>query len=427
MPQANPSSSKPDIRLRADLLRYKNLLYDRLTGLPTLPVALNEIRRMLDRDDHAVGLICVELSRTATLESSFGWQSTDELISRLAKVLSVFNDDVMDAEGIVFEEAIRTPSFFLFFTGSGLTTGMITEVAVMVREFYKISTLGKELRENNLDVSIGYSLIVDDPLVRFERVVYSAIREARDMASDEDKREETLKYRELAQIISGERIKTRFQPIVYMKDKAVLGYEALSLGPDNTIFQNAEHLFSYASNSGLSGELDNLCRRHAVSVAPEVIGSEDLLFLNTTPLSFTDPRFFSDLEESDAYKSQRIVLELTERTAIHDLTAFKNSLTRYREKGFLIAVDDAGAGYSSLNTIAELRPEFLKFDRAMVTEIHKNKIKQELLLTLLDLASRIGSRVIAEGIETVEEFEKLKEMGAELAQGYYVSRPTEGF
>ncbi|HUT99707.1 MAG TPA: EAL domain-containing protein [bacterium] len=418
---------KPDPRLRAELLRYRNLLYDRLTGLPTLPVALSEIRKLIDVNHRTVGVICVDLSQTAGLENSFGWQSTDDLIMSLAQLLGVFNDQVMGDKGLLFEEAIRTGSFFLFFAREGLTTEELAEVAQLVREFLSASAVGRELAANGFDVNIGYSLFVDDPLIRFERLVYTAARDARDMAVDAEKREEMLQYRELAQIIAGERIRTRFQPIMYLGDLKVLGHEALSLGPPNTIFENAERLFNFAARSEFGHALDRLCRRHAVLVAPEHVKDGELLFLNTAAVSFSDPSFSADFGVESNLLKENVVLELTERTAIHDLAAFCRTLVTFKEEGFLIAVDDAGAGYSSLSTIAELQPDFLKFDRSMVSGIHESKIKQELLKTLLEMAGRTGSRVIAEGIEQAEELEMMREIGVELGQGYYLERPSRAY
>ncbi len=418
---------KPDPRLRAELLRYRNLLYDRLTGLPTLPVALGEIRKLIDGDHSTVGVICVDFCQSFGLENSFGWQSTDDLIMSLAQLMVVFNEQVMGGKGLLFEEAIRTGSFFLFFAREGLTTEELAEVAQLVREFISSSSVGKELSASGFDVSIGYSLFVDDPLIRFERLVYSATRDARDMAVDAEKRDEMLQYRELAQIIAGERIRTRFQPIMYLRDLTVLGHEALSMGPPNTIFENAERLFSFAARSEFGHALDRLCRRHAVRIAPEHVKKGELLFLNTAAVSFSDPSFSADFSDDSGLKKENVVLELTERTAIHDLTSFCRTLGSFKEEGFKIAVDDAGAGYSSLSTIAELQPDFLKFDRSMVAHIHESRIKQELMRTLLEMADRTGSRVIAEGIEMREELEMMRELGVELGQGYFLERPSRAY
>lgn len=414
-------------RVRAELLRYRNLLYDRLTDLPTLPLALERLRRLLDEMGDSIGVICVDLSRTRGLENSFGWQSTDQLIVNLARVLKVFNDQVLEGQGQLYEEAIRTGSFFIFHALPKLTTQRLREISALVEEFINVSTLGRELLDAALEVKIGYSLIVADPLIRFERLVYQAIREAKEMAVDAEKREEMIQNRELAQIIAGERIQTRFQPILYINDLSILGYEALSVGPPNTVFDSAERLFAFAAHSGFSRTLDSICLRHAVSVADKQIQNGELLFLNTHAHNFANPGFRSDFESDLGISKDRIVLELTERSSIGDLNTFRRHLEVFKNEGFKIAIDDAGAGYSSLNTIIELRPDFLKFDRAMVTSIHNNRIKQELLQTLLELAGRTGSRVIAEGIETAEELEALLRLGVELGQGYHLSKPSRPY
>ena len=118
-----------------------------------------------------------------------------------------------------------------------------------------------------------------------------------------------------------------------------------------------------------------------------------------------------------------IALEVTERSAINNLKEFEQLLGKLRQTGVKIAVDDAGAGYSSLNTIATLQPDYLKFDMALVRDIDKDKIKQDLLLTVKELSDKIGSAVIAEGIETKAEFDTIKGFGVKFGQGYYLSRP----
>ena len=430
-----PASDKPPksgeehvpLRLRAELLRYRNLLHDRLTGLPTLPMALDELRGMLENENSTVGVICIDLSRTLGLENSFGWQSTDELIKNLSRVLELFNSQVMNSRLSLYEEAIRTGSFFFFYRRDELTAERLKEISGLVEEFISLSSVGRELADAGLEVKIGYSLIVNDPLIRFERLVYQAVREAKEMATDAEKREEMLQDRELAHIIAGERIRTRFQPIHFISDLSVLGYEALSVGPPDTVFDDAERLFSFAARSGFSHTLDRICLRHAVLTADKQIDNGALLFLNTLPHNFADPSFRSSFESGLGIDKDHIVLELTERSAIGDLDRFCKNLEVFKREGFKIAIDDAGAGYSSLNTIVQLQPDFLKFDRVMVTGIQDNKIKQELLETLLELAVRTGSRVIAEGIETPEELEVLRHMGVELGQGYHLSKPSQPY
>ncbi len=121
------------------------------------------------------------------------------------------------------------------------------------------------------------------------------------------------------------------------------------------------------------------------------------------------------------------VLEITERTAIKDFKNFRDSLERLKALGLRIAVDDAGSGYSSLQAIAEFKPEFIKFDISIIKNIDKDRIKRSLVETLLKFSQKSGSLSIAEGIEREEEYRVLAELGVEYGQGYLFAHPGEAF
>jgi EAL domain-containing protein (putative c-di-GMP-specific phosphodiesterase class I) len=123
------------------------------------------------------------------------------------------------------------------------------------------------------------------------------------------------------------------------------------------------------------------------------------------------------LEPSD------LVLEITERVAVKGWKEFRKRLDSLREEGVAVAIDDMGAGYSSLQSVAELEPDFLKFDLNLVRDIHASPIKQGLLESLLLMAQRIDAQVIAEGVEQAEEFEALRDMRVTFGQGYLFSPP----
>src|SRR5690606_1481406 len=99
-----------------------------------------------------------------------------------------------------------------------------------------------------------------------------------------------------------------------------------------------------------------------------------------------------------------IVLEITERVAVTSWQSFRRHLADLRHSGFAVAIDDMGAGYSSLHTVAEIEPDYLKFDISLVRDIHLSPIKQDLLGSLVDLARKIDAKVIAEGVEKAEEY-----------------------
>lgn len=118
-----------------------------------------------------------------------------------------------------------------------------------------------------------------------------------------------------------------------------------------------------------------------------------------------------------------VVLEITERSAIEDFKLFREALAHYRNQGYFIALDDVGAGYSSLQSIAELHPDFLKVDRSLIMNVNQDPTKWALLETFVTFSKRIGCQVIAEGVETGEEMRTVVQLGVDYIQSYYIGRP----
>ena len=123
---------------------------------------------------------------------------------------------------------------------------------------------------------------------------------------------------------------------------------------------------------------------------------------------------------------RNVVLELTERSSIEDFDTAKLLLEHYRNQGYQIAIDDAGAGYSSLQAIAELKPDFIKVDRSLIENIHLDKMKETLLEIFVSFARKMSIRIIAEGIECWEELQKLRQLGVHYGQGYLLGYPRPG-
>ena len=128
--------------------------------------------------------------------------------------------------------------------------------------------------------------------------------------------------------------------------------------------------------------------------------------------------------ERSGVDPQRVVIEITERTAIKDYPKFRERLRTFRERGFRFAVDDAGSGYAGLGSIANLEPDFIKLDISLINSIDTNFIKQNLVETMVRFANDHGAMVIAEGVERAEEFETVKRIGVHLVQGFFLHRPS---
>jgi EAL domain-containing protein (putative c-di-GMP-specific phosphodiesterase class I) len=223
---------------------------------------------------------------------------------------------------------------------------------------------------------------------------------------------------------------THYQPIVDMDLDSIMGYEALTRGPENTVFEVPKALFAASDASHVSGELDALCGQKALRGA-RGFDPDKKLFLNSLPETLGTPglieRNLAAVLEEVALRPHNLVLEITERTAIEDFESFGRELDRLRRLGFLVAIDDVGTGYSSLQTISEVPADFLKIDISLIKNLHQSLIKQDLVHSLLQVASRTRTRVIAEGIETAEEYQALRSCGVRYGQGFYFARPAPAF
>ncbi|HAS73772.1 MAG TPA: histidine kinase, partial [Clostridiales bacterium UBA8960] len=232
------------------------------------------------------------------------------------------------------------------------------------------------------------------------------------------------------EIIKEEKITTLYQPIVNLKLGDVIGYEALSRGPEMTTLYSPLALIEAAHDSQRIWELEMLFRKKALERVFE-LEDDKLLFLNVDPDVIKAPEYKSGLTkeylESLNFDETSIVFEITERTAINDYKAFHDVLDNYRNQGYLIAIDDVGAGYSGLKTINEVRPNFIKIDMDLVRNIDKDAFKQALLKAFVDTSMTTNIKIIAEGIETKEELKTLILLGVHAGQGYYLKKPSKKF
>ncbi|MCI0569366.1 MAG: EAL domain-containing protein, partial [Myxococcaceae bacterium] len=185
-----------------------------------------------------------------------------------------------------------------------------------------------------------------------------------------------------------------------------------------------EDVFAFVESTEMLVEFERLCRRTAIRSAGR-LPERGLLFLNASALAVEDEEWSLGTEEAlreSGLSPADVVIEITERLAIVQRDAFQGALRTFKERGYRVAVDDMGAGYASLQSLASIEPDFLKFDVALVRDIDRSSIKRSLLESLRQLAEKIRARVIAEGVERREEMETLLELGIELGQGFYFHR-----
>ena len=234
----------------------------------------------------------------------------------------------------------------------------------------------------------------------------------------------------LEAILMGEHITTYYQPLVNLRTGEVLGYEALSRGPEQTPYYSPMALIELAKRLDKTWELEMLFRKKALERLHE-IHQDRLLFINVDPDVIKTNAFKSGLTKeylnSVGGEEKSIVFEITERTAIEDYDAFIKVLENYRMQGYQIAIDDVGAGYSGMKTINELRPNYIKIDMDLIRNIDKDAFKQALIKAFVDTSMITNIKIIAEGIETKEELKTLIILGVHAGQGYYLQKPFAVF
>src|SRR4029079_4956484 len=212
-----------------------------------------------------------------------------------------------------------------------------------------------------------------------------------------------------------------YHPIVITDSQKVFGYEALARGNLRSM-RSPEVMFEIAAQSDLIWDLSRLCRERAIEGMGKLLKDGELLFMNVDPADFADPSF--DVNTLNVKDPTRAVIEITERTAIKDSPKFRGRLKEFRDKGYRFAVDDAGSGYAGLGSIANLEPDFIKLDISLINCIDVNFIKQSLVEKLVGFGNDQNAMVIAEGVETAEEYETVKQLGVHLVRCFYLHPPA---
>lgn len=235
---------------------------------------------------------------------------------------------------------------------------------------------------------------------------------------------------ELDRILDGENIKAVFQPIVSLADAGIVGYEALSRGPQGSLLERPDKLFAAAEKADKLWDLELLCRSKALGRAGEM-DSGKMMFINVAPNIIHDRRFQKGFtrEILAKYKidATNIIFEITEKTSIDDYRSFRKVLDNYTSQGYKIALDDTGSGYSGLKLLAETRPQFVKIDMDLVRDIDKDSLKHALMKAFYEFSLATHIKIIAEGIETVDELNTLIDIGIPYGQGYFMQKPAPEF
>jgi EAL domain-containing protein (putative c-di-GMP-specific phosphodiesterase class I) len=216
-----------------------------------------------------------------------------------------------------------------------------------------------------------------------------------------------------------------YQPIVSLGDRAVVAHEALLRGLADGREVGGGDLFFVAESAGWLDRLDRIGRESAVTGAAPWLGEADL-YVNIAPQSVVRPQVCLAGTEAAMHDAgipaRQLVFEIVESHAITDRGHLLSLLEHFRSLGWRVALDDVGAGWSSLSLLAAVRPDVVKLDKRLVQELPDDGART-VLRALVDLAHRLGAVVVAEGVETERLADEVTALGADLGQGWLFGRP----
>ena len=406
-------------------LRLESVLHDAVTGLTLHPFADLKGERVAN-----LGVVYIQLGRFAGVESLYGWELYDRILrvtaaslreditaSPLAPGLLVMSFNGSDGVFLLFDVARRAPG------RRGVT---LEAEAARLRQ-----GVGRRLKQalgrsavDLMHIHATALVVPDDPRVRPSRQVMRALAEAARLADARESGEKKSFVERLKALLSAKRLRAVFQPIVGVTSGEVLGYEALIRGPAGHELEMPDELFAVAREGDVLLELESLCVETVFSSLPRA-ARKKRLFVNASARLLTHSVFLDDRNLAEMGRVHGdIVLELSEKEVVFNYPAFREVVGRLRAAGFGFAIDDAGSGYSGLESIVQLRPEYVKVAHTLISGLDKDRIKREIVGSLAALGERIDAELIAEGIETQGELESLRGLGVPWGQGFLFGRPA---
>lgn len=207
------------------------------------------------------------------------------------------------------------------------------------------------------------------------------------------------------------------QSIHALPNLRIIGYEALARFDDG---EAPDAWFARARDAGMGIDLELAALTNALTYM-DCLGPDQFMGVNISPDAVLHPGLAAAL--ADAPLGQ-LVLEITEHEKVHDFEGLRTTMDHWRRRGVCFAVDDAGAGYSGMRQLIELRPELIKLDRSITRGLDVDPARFAMATALAAFAREIGSGLVAEGVETVDELAKAQELQIPLAQGYHLGPPA---
>lgn len=358
------------------------------------PALLSAMKRVLERAGHKV--VCATTGDAAV--SAFGGQGFD---------VAVVDYHIPEPDGLEVLKRLREvhPACVRVLASGRLDLPVVVEA---VNDGEVSWVLGKPFMPQELLDAIGQAVN------HRERAVQVQL--------DRRQRAETEQRELFHECLAGDSIRLALQPIVRAQENGVYAYEAL-LRSTHPLFKGPLDLLSAAERFNMVADLSDVVVQRAAAWFSD-LPAEAKLFMNLHPDELQDPEGLRQRLEKLSPWAERMVVEITERSRVFDNDHWQDSIDHLQDLGFALAVDDLGAGYSSLSTLAALQPRYIKVDMSIIRDVDTDVRKQRLVELLCRFSSATEALMVAEGVETQSEAETLRALGTDLLQGYHFGRPS---
>lgn len=236
---------------------------------------------------------------------------------------------------------------------------------------------------------------------------------------------EQIANRDTIELIQHGDFESHLQPIIHLDTGERFGYEALLRSQNNVL---PGELFRAANRFGLHSKLDQRARAEAIKATYHAVEPHEKTFINFLPSTIYNPDYCLQhtFEIIDRYglSPDRFIFEVVETEKVQDVAHLQHVFSTYKKRGMKVALDDVGAGFSTLDMLKRLEPDYVKIDRSYISFCDQDAEKRAFLKNVRQLTRSMGITILAEGIERPEEVDVCRELGFDLAQGYYFGKPS---
>ncbi len=419
-----------DDSLRRARTNLRSLVSDGSSRLPSLSLVADSIRLELERRGK-VAILYVSLQRFGRLEPIFGWRIVGEILDAVAANLESMSGSTLRRLDVVSDFTLTDDAFIVLLSPPRSSDVIADDdLAAVTRRVYERlqSLLLNDLAPGVYDrvhPSVGATVMASDDTLTFEqnlqRGVAGAMQAAEAQAATfQDELEKTL-----AVCVEGGELEPLFEPVVDIASKVVIGYRSSVRGPFYSPLRLPDVLLDVARRSSLLPSY-GIAARAATVTAADGLKPDDLLFVGCAAAELPNAAVLAVSEFYSLNKAlvpQHVVFEIDADDLGTNTASVLRTLADVREMGFQLCFSGLGAQFTTLELIAEARPEFLCIDPALVANLGGELTPVEVVQLLVRFVDRIGAQLIATGVRTPEQSKLLQRSGVELLCGELLARP----